>query len=509
MSRATSAPALGSWPARRARSTPDAVATVHDGNRQTYRELHTRVDALARALRDELGVQRGDRVAYLGPNHPSFLETLFAVTGLGAVFVPLNTRLAAAELDYMIADSGATRLVHGESHAEIVADLCGRRSDLVSAAAGPGGSYEALLARHLDDGEPADEGTSPSLDDDAVVMYTSGTTGRPKGARLTHGNLTWNAVNVVIDVDIASDEVTLVSAPLFHTAALGMTTLPTLLKGGTVLLEPAFDPERTIDLIEGEHVTFAFGVPTMFDAISRSPRWADADLSSLRYLLCGGAPVPLDLVERYGERGLTFMQGYGMTEAAPHVLLLPAEESRRRAGSAGRPAFFTDVTLDTGPDDAARGELLVRGPNVITGYWNGAGADAFDDGWFRSGDVAERDDEGWYRVVDRAKDMFISGGENVYPAEVEDVLLRHPGVDDAAVIGAPDDRWGEVGHALVVRADGHDLDEDAVSNHAAEHLGKYKVPKVVTFVDRLPRNPTGKLDKVALRREHIRSEVTS
>lgn len=499
---------LGSWPARRARSTPDATALVHDGERRTYGELAERVSALASALRHELGVERGDRVAYLGPNHPSFLEALFAVASLGAVFVPLNTRLAATELGYMLDDAGASRLIHAPSHTEIVTELADARPGLTTVPLGGQGGYEELVARHGGrDGSQAGE-AAPSLEDDAVIMYTSGTTGRPKGARLTHGNITWNAVNVVLDVDVASDEVTLVSAPLFHTAALGMTTLPTLLKGGTVLLEPAFDPERTLDLIETERVTFAFGVPTMFDAISRSSRFAGADLTSLRFLLCGGAPVPLDLAERYGKRGLTFMQGYGMTEAAPHVLLLPAAESRRRVGSAGRPAFFTDVELDAGDSDE-RGELLVRGPNVISGYWNGAGADSFDDGWFRSGDVAERDDEGWYRIVDRAKDMFISGGENVYPAEVEAVLLRHPVIDDAAVIGAPDARWGEVGHALIVRSATEQLDDDAVRAHVAEHLGKYKVPKHVSFVDALPRNPTGKLDKVALRRDHTRAEATS
>lgn len=507
----TPQPALGSWPARRARSAPDAVATVHDGHRQTYRDLHERVDALGRALRDELEVRAGDRVAYLGPNHPSYLETLFAVTGLGAVFVPLNTRLAADELDYMLVDSGATRVVHSETHTDVVAELAARHPELTRVGLGDGADlrYERLVERHRSGaGAPPEAAQVVSLDDDAVIMYTSGTTGRPKGARLTHGNLTWNTVNVVVDIDLASDEVTLVSAPLFHTAALGMTTLPTLLKGGTLVLESAFDPERSLEVIERERVTLAFGVPTMFDAIARSPRWNEADLSSLRFLLCGGAPVPLELAERYGERGLTFMQGYGMTEAAPHVLLLPAAESRRHVGSAGRPAFFTDVALDADPS-ATRGELLVSGPNVIPGYWNGAGADAFAEGWFRSGDVAERDEHGWYRIVDRAKDMFISGGENVYPAEVEDALLRHPGIEDAAVIGVPDPRWGEVGHALVVRLDGADLDEDAVVTHVAQHMGTYKVPQHVTFLDRLPRNPTGKLDKVALRRRHAGSGATS
>jgi fatty-acyl-CoA synthase len=248
----------------------------------------------------------------------------------------------------------------------------------------------------------------------------------------------------------------------------------------------------------------------MFDALARSPRWPDADLTSLRFLLCGGAPVPRELLERYQQRGLTFMQGYGMTEASPSVLLLSAADSPHHIGSAGKPAFFTDVRLETADGTPALprepGELLVQGPNVIPGYWQRPDANDTSftpDGWFRSGDIATVDEQGFFQIVDRSKDMFISGGENVYPAEVETVLHDHPGVVDAAVIGVPDPTWGEVGHAVVVTTTG-DLDEAELTAFAADRLGKYKVPKFVTVVAELPRNPTGKLDKVALRRDHGR-----
>ncbi|HEX2143368.1 MAG TPA: AMP-binding protein, partial [Glycomyces sp.] len=352
---------VGSWAARRARKTPHRTAIVDADGRFSYAVLHERVHRLAHGLRD-LGVRRGDRVAYLGPNHHTFLETLFASGVLGAVFVPLNTRLALPERDYCLADSGSTVLVHSPR--------LGTASDAVrhSIAVGPGdrGSldYEGLLAEAAT--APIDEAVT--LEDAAMIMYTSGTTGRPKGALLTHGNLTWNALNVLVDVDLASEEVTLCVTPLFHTAGLNMTCLPTLLKGGTVVLEAAFDPGRVLEHIESHRVTYMFGVPVMFDAIARSDAWATADLSSLRTVFCGGAPVPPAVIAVYLDRGVAFSQGYGMTEASPGVLFLPAADCSRKAGTAGVPHFFTDVrVVDAQARPVApgqRGEVMVSGPNV-------------------------------------------------------------------------------------------------------------------------------------------------
>lgn len=498
---------LGSWPARRARSAPNAVATVQGDSKQTYAELRDRVHALARGLRAQ-GLGRGDRIAYLGPNRPAFLETLFAAGALGAVFVPLNTRLAVEELAFVLDDAGATLLVHEHRHGKTAHGLQQRRAGLhlltVTDSPHEGGLEELI---HSSSTDPLDEPVTGQ--DPAILLYTSGTTGRPKGARISHDNAVWNALNVVVDVDITSTEVTLVNAPLFHTAALGMTCLPTVLKGGTLVLEESFDVQRTFDLIEQRRITLAFGVPTMFDALSRSPRWSDADLSSLRFLMCGGAPVPEELIRRYRERGLTFMQGYGMTEASPGVLLLSAADSAHKIGYAGKPHFFTDVRLDqqgqTAADGAGSGEVLVEGPHVVDGYWQRPEASdaAFtDEGWFRTGDVATVDDDGFYRIVDRVKDMFTSGGENVYPAEVESVLHEHPALADAAVIGVADPAWGEAGKALVVARSGTDPTAADITGFLAERLGKYKVPRSVEFVAELPRSATGKLDKLALRREH-------
>jgi fatty-acyl-CoA synthase len=314
---------------------------------------------------------------------------------------------------------------------------------------------------------------------------------------------------VLVDLDLATDEVTLVTAPMFHTAALNMTCLPTLLKGGRVVIEPGFEPERVLDLVERRRVTALFGVPAMYAALAESPRWRTADLSSLRTVLCGAAPVPESLIKSYLERGLSFVQGYGMTETAPGVLCLDpaASAGAGKLRSAGVPHFFTDVRIvePDGTDVApgGRGEVLVRGPNVMPGYWRQpeATAAAFSDGgWFHSGDVAHLDEDGYAYIVDRIKDVIISGGENIYPAEVENALYGHPDVIECAVIGIPDPKWGEVGKAIVALREGAELNSAELRAFLAGRLAGYKVPKVVEFVVALPRNATGKILKSQLRR---------
>ncbi|MFD3380321.1 MULTISPECIES: o-succinylbenzoate--CoA ligase [unclassified Streptomyces] len=492
---------LGSWPARRARKTPHRTALIHGDTTVTYAGLYERTTRLAHALRDS-GVRRGDRIAYLGPNHPSYLETLFAAGTLGAVFVPLNTRLAGPEIAYQLTDSGAKALVYGPSFAGLVAGLPGN-SD-VRTYVEVGAEYDQLLGAAAD--EAIDEPVT--ADDTCIIMYTSGTTGRPKGAMLTHGNLTWNAVNVLVDQDLITDERALVSAPLFHTAGLNMLTLPVLLKGGTCVLVEAFDPAATLDLIERHRITFMFGVPTMFEHVARHPRWADADLSSLRMLSCGGSPVPTPLIAAYQERGLTFLQGYGMTEASPGVLFLDAEHAVSKAGSAGVPHFFSDVRVvrpDLAPAEIGEtGEVVVRGPHVMPGYWGlpDETAAVFHDGWFRSGDAARIDEDGYVTIVDRIKDMIISGGENIYPAEIEDQLLAHPDIVECAVIGVPDEKWGEVPRAVVVPREDVELDPDEVLASLAGRLAKYKIPKSVVLADELPRTASGKLLKSRVRKRY-------
>ncbi|WP_399934276.1 long-chain fatty acid--CoA ligase [Streptomyces kanamyceticus] len=495
---------LGSWPARRARKTPHRTALTHEGQALTYAGLHSRTLRLAHALRAR-GVRRGDRVAHLGPNHPAFLETFFATGALGAVFVPLNTRLSGPEIAYQLADAGACTLVHSPAHTALVAGLrqAGQAPSL-GCVIEVGAEYEELLDGSTE--EPLDEAVA--ADDVCLLMYTSGTTGRPKGAMLTHANLTWNAVNVLVDADLTADAVALVCAPLFHAAALGMLALPVFLKGGTCVLVESFDPAQTLDLVEEHGVSVTFGVPTMYERLAREPRWDAADLSSLRILMCGGAPVPTPLIEAYARRGLAFQQGYGMTEASPGALYLDAEHAARKAGTAGVPHFFTDVRVvrpDLSPAAVGEtGEVLVRGPHVMAGYWQlpNETAAAFADGWFRTGDAARVDADGFVTIADRLKDMIISGGENVYPAEVESALLAHPDVLECAVIGVPDARWGEVPRAVAVLREGATATPEEVLGSLAGRLAKYKIPASLVCVRELPRTASGKLHKPSLRREH-------
>jgi fatty-acyl-CoA synthase len=533
---------VGSWIARRARRTPDRIAVIHAGDRLTYAQVHDRVTRLAHGLRG-LGVGRGDRIAYLGPNHPAFLETLIAAGTLGAILVPLNARLATPELARHLADSGARTLIYGAGQAETTLALReaapGLRDMVALEPASRAGGYPGLLAA-----SPATDIDEPvGLDDPFLIMYTSGTTGGAKGATLSHGNITWNAINAVVDADFRQDEIALVVAPLFHTAALNMLCLPTLLKGGAVLIEPGFEPGRALELIEMHRVTSMFGVPAVYDAMAAHPRWPDADLSSLRMLLCGGAPVPEATIRGYTSRGLAFIQGYGMTETSPGALLLDAAHVESKAGSAGVPHFFTEVRVarpDMSPAPAGEaGEIVVAGPNVMQGYWGQPQATVFARGsaapsgghprapdgpgtpggpavkgdgeaggaltggpWFRSGDVGTTDADGYVFVVDRFKDMIISGGENVYPAEVENVLREHPAVADCGVIGVPDARWGEVGRAVVVLRPAAQATEAELLRFLDGKIARYKIPKSVLFTAELPRTGTGKILKKRLRETH-------
>jgi fatty-acyl-CoA synthase len=486
---------LGSWPAVRRIASPQNIALIYgDSRRMTYRELADRVDAVASELRSA-GIDRGDHVAYLGENQPDFVITLFACARLGAVFVPLNTRLAAPELRYILENSSAKLLIHEPRLSELARDAAATTVNVRVQSEHPVAPAEGI-------------GTLPMVNDGdpAVMLYTSGTTGRPKGAVLTHGNLTWNCVNVLVDVDVASTDVALIISPLFHAASLGMGLLPIMLKGATAILERSFDAERALSLIEQHHVTMLSGVPTTFQFLAEHPNWPTTDLSSLRKLTCGGSPVPTRILEAYEERGLSFSQGYGMTESSPGATFLPATMSRSKMGSAGISHFFTSVRVvdDTDAEVAPGtiGEIHVAGPNVTRGYHGDehSTANAFtSDGWFRSGDIGYLDDEGFLFVSDRLKDMIISGGENIYPAEVEDLILSIDGVTGAAVVGVPDERWGEVPWAVLTVRDDHEVGLDEVVAHLTGKIARYKIPKNVVIADSLPRTASGKVKKIDVR----------
>ncbi|MBF4160761.1 acyl-CoA synthetase [Nocardioides acrostichi] len=496
---------IGSWPVRRARMTPDRAALVQDGTVTTYAELAALSDRLAAGLRAR-GVERGDRVAFLGLNSVELVTTMFAAARLGAVFLPVNTRLAPPELDHVLRDSGARLLIWEDVFADALRGL-----DVLD---DPSGHHRFTRAagRGLRDllGAPDDVGLDEpvGLDDLFMIQYTSGTSGRPKGVMLTHGNIVWNVYNLLVDVDLGSAEVALVTAPLFHTAALNQVLLPTILKGGTALLEAKFDPARAIELIERERVTLLFGVTSMYLALAATSTFDSADLSTLRSALSGGAPIPETLLHTWLDRGVVITQGYGLTEASPGVTMLRSADGVRKLGSAGTACFFSDVRVvrpdQTTTSDGEAGEVVVSGPHVTPGYWRDpdATAAAIERGWLHTGDLAVRDAEGYLRIVDRVKDMFISGGENVYPAEVEQALHTHPAVAECAVIGVPDDTWGEVGRAVIVLTEGHDATEGELLSHLDGRLARYKIPRSIVVVAELPHNASGKLLKTRVREEH-------
>jgi fatty-acyl-CoA synthase len=495
---------IGYWMTRRAALTPERTALVYEDSQRTYGEFNREINRVAHGLR-ALGVNQGDRVAYLDLNHPRFFVTLFATAKLGAIFVPLNFRLTAPELSFIIRDAGVHTLVHDEMFAPVVDQI---RAELpvreyVCPTARDGVRPWSELSR---DQRDTDLDTMVSPDDVAVIMYTSGTTGRPKGAMLTHGNFLWNNINALLAIDTVMDDRTLVVAPLFHIGGLNVTPLIAFLKGAMVVLERQFDPQRVLQLIPQHRITTMFGVPAMFLFISQMPQFADTDLSSVRNFVCGGAPVPEALIRLYGQRGITFAQGYGLTETAPLASVVPAPRAMDKIGSAGTPPFFSDVKCvdDQGNEvpTGERGEVVIKGPNVMKGYWNRpeATAEAIrDGGWFHSGDVGVMDEEGYLYIVDRKKDMIISGGENIYPAEVEDCIYKHPDVGEVAVIGVPDQRWGETVCAIVVPRQGSSPTERDIIDFTQGKLARYKQPRQVVFTDVLPRNPAGKVLKFELR----------
>ncbi len=451
---------------------------------------------------------KGDRVAVLLYNGAEFLEVYFACAKIGAIFVPVNFRLAPSEAAYILADCGARVLFHDGGLAATAGQMGVavpgvRLVGVGGSGGGDGSGYEGLLSG-AEETEPADDVT---LDDYQLIMYTSGTTGRPKGAVISHGNTYFNSVNGHLAYPILSTDTTYVAAPLFHMGALNIFTTPTIHAGGAVFLERAFDPVRTLEAIEREHVTTMFGPPTMFQMMLQAPNWSSADLTSLRFLFVGGAPCPLSVIEAYETRGVALAQGFGLTETSPFVTLLPMEDATRKLGSVGLPVFHSDVCVagedgrQLGPGE--RGELLTRGPHVFQAYWKNPEAtrDAIVDGWFKTGDIGYRDQEGYYYLVDRKKDMVISGGENIYPAELERILEGHPAVAEVAVIGVADEKWGEVPLAVVVRRPGLAVDGDSLLEFLRSRIASYKVPRSVVFVDALPRSATGKVLKPALRAE--------
>ena len=508
---------IGDYLGRREIYSPEKLAIIDAGKtpelRLTFKAWNRRVNRLANWLRAEAGVGYRDRVAILAQDGVEHLDLFHACSKLGAIHTALNWRLHWRELAGIVANTTPRVLVYSDKFKDAVAEI-------VQAAAGGGHAIAHLV--HLDgDGLPgsvryddllaASPETSVAYDaleaeDIACLLFTGGTTGLPKGAQISHRQVCWNVLNTVVH-DVQHDDIYLNVFPLFHIGGLFTYLSAQVVFGNTTILVRQFDPAQALDLIERERVTIFAAVPTMYQMMTQAANWASADLTSLRFCTSGGAPLPVPLVEQYTrEKGIRFKQGFGMTEYGPGLFALPPEDAIRKAGSIGRPNFFVDVRVvdeenrPLGPHQP--GELVLRGPSGCSGYWNDPAASAAvldGEGWFHTGDIVEYDEAWYFYVRDRKKDMFISGGENVYPVEIEQVIYKHPAVLMCAVVGVPDAKWGEVGLACVVPRAGQQVTTAELFDLLRQHLAPYKVPKRIEFLDALPLSGMGKVLKRELR----------
>ncbi len=508
---------IGFWLTKRELLNGNREAVIEGGRRLTYLKLNRRVNRLSRALQG-MGLKYGDRCAVLAYNCLEYVEVLFAAAKLGLIVVPLNWRLAPAEWDFILNDSGTETLLFDPEFAGKLEGLRGRTpvrrlAALGGKRVGEALSYEESLSG-AGEGEP--EPDKPvDLNTPHIIMYTAGTTGRPKGAVLGQGASFWNAVNMSLCIDLTSQDRTLTVLPLFHVGGIGLYTLPTLYQGGTVVIQRAFDPKLTLKLIEQERVNVLFGVPAIFLFLIQDPGFKAGAMARLRSVMSGGAPLPVSLIHQYHQAGIILQQGFGMSEAAPGIAALDRERALAKPGSIGRPLFHVEARIvddenrDLGP--GRTGELLIRGPNLMQGYWNRpeATAEAFTGGWLHTGDLARMDEDGDLYIVERKKDMYISGGENVYPAEVENIIFELPQVSEAAIIGVKDKTWGEVGRAVVVLKPDQKLTETEILEYLKGRLAKYKIPRSVIFTGQLPRNAAGKVLKNVLREKYSPPPVLS
>lgn len=504
---------IGDWMGRGATYWPDRLAVVDvakgEQGRFTYRQMNERANRLANWLRDEAGIKKGDRVGMVALNGVEYLDAFFACGKLGAIFVPYNWRLHPQELADLINQTTPHVLIYSDEFRDTIVQLkpvCPSVTYYLHLEGeGIKGSrhYQATLQ-----GAPADPVTNEEVTEEDIIclLFTGGTTGLPKAAQISYRMIAWNTLNTIVH-ELNRDDVTITHTPMFHTGGLLVYTIPLLTLGGTVVIMRRWDPDEMLMLIERERVTMFFCVPTQYQQMLQSLRFKSTDFSSVRFMTSGGAPLPVPLIKAWREaHDVPFKQGFGMTEFGPGIFSMGPEYAESKAGSIGRPNYFVDARLvddDNQPVPVGEvGELVLKGPAMCSGYFNNpqATAEAVNDaGWFHTGDLARMDEDGFYYIVDRKKDMFISGGENIYPVEIEKVLYEHPAVHMCAVIGVPDEKWGEVGKAFVILKSDTMVTAEELIGFLRDRLAHYKVPKSVEFVESLPLSPAGKILKGELK----------
>ncbi len=497
------------WLDKRARLTPDRVALIDytSGSETTFAEWNQRANRTANFLRS-LGVGKGDRVAVYASNCPEYLDLFWAAPKIGAMLQNLNWRLTVHELKGIVESGAPTVLVYSEDWRQQLESLKSSLTTVKHIVAmtnpGPG---EIDIRERDSLSVVLDNIPELTMDDPWGIYYTGGTTGLPKGAVITHGNITWNSINTITSWGISGLHKAALQLPFFHIGGPNIFMVPLVHTGGTTILCTGFDPDETFDLVEDSGITHYVAVPTMFQILQDHSRWEQADFSKLELVISGGAPCPHPVMEKFWDRGVDFKMGYGLTEASGNNFWLPPEMVQEKTGSVGHPIFHVDMKIirDDGSkcDTGEEGELLIRGPHVTAGYWRNpvATADTIRDGWLYTGDVARRDRDGCFWILGRSREMFISGGENVYPAEIESALSAYPCVIEAAVVGVPHETWGEVGRAFVVVTD--DYDEKELRAFLAGRLARYKLPRSIIVLDALPLTAIGKLDKKLLASEDV------
>ena len=488
------------WASKWAVYNPDGIAiSEYETERQlTWRQLNDSATLLAIHLTEVSGLGIGDRVAVLADNCLEYIILFCAMQKTGCVLVPLNYRLAPPEIDHLLSDSDPSLLIAQDQYQHVFE---GAPTSRLVAHRWAWADLEKVLV------EPSDESSFRAVelepDDPVFLLFTAGTTGFPKGAIYTHKMLFWNSINTAMSLIVNAESRTVNVMPPFHTGGWNVLTTPFLHHGGYTCLLKKFDPATVLDLLQKERVTIFMAVPTMLKMMADDPLFEQAEFPELYYLIVGGEAMPIPLIEQWQGKGVPVRQGYGMTEVGPNLTSLHQDDAIRKIGSIGRPNFYVDTRIvdesgtDLGPD--VPGELLLKGPMVTPGYWKKPDAtkEALENGWFHTGDMVRQDPEGYLYVVDRIKNMFISGGENVYPVEVERVILKHSDVSEVAVVGVPDAQWGEVGKAFVVAK--NNMTSEDLKTHCKSLLARFKVPKIVVFVDELPKNDAGKIDRKALK----------